>query len=73
MDTQALKDKILQLAIQGSWFSKWKWWTCISFIGKNKKEKEQLIKRKVIKRKPLPEITDYEKCLIYLMDGNGLG
>ncbi|MEE0616180.1 MAG: restriction endonuclease subunit S [Intestinibacter bartlettii] len=63
MDIQGLKDKILQLAIQGKLVEQ-----CESdepasvLLDRIKKEKEQLIKAKVIKKeKSLPEIGEDEK------------
>ncbi|MGU8834222.1 restriction endonuclease subunit S [Clostridium perfringens] len=63
MDTKALKDKILQLAIQGKLVPQNENDEPASvLLERIKKEKEQLIKNKVIKKeKPLPEITNEEK------------
>ena len=63
MDIQGLKDKVLQLAIQGKLVEQ-----CESdepasvLLDRIKKEKGKLVKDKVIKKeKPLPEIADKEK------------
>lgn len=63
MDIKSLKDKILQLAIQGKLVAQDESDEPASvLLEKIKLEKEQLIKDKVIKKeKPLPEITAGEK------------
>ncbi len=63
MDTKALKDKILQLAIQGKLVPQDENDEPVSvLLEKIKAEKERLIKEKVIKKeKPLPEISEEEK------------
>ena len=63
MDTKALKDKILQLAIQGKLVPQDENDEPASvLLERIKEEKEQLIKNKVIKKeKPLPEINEDEK------------
>lgn len=63
MDTKALKDKILQLAIQGKLVPQDENDEPVSvLLEKIKAEKERLIKDKVIKKeKQLPEISDDEK------------
>ena len=63
MDIKSLKDKILQLAIEGKLVPQDENDEPASvLIEKIKAEKEQLIKDKVIKKeKPLPEISDEEK------------
>lgn len=63
MDTKALKDKILQLAIQGKLVDQDpNDEPAIVLLEKIEKEKEKLIKEKKIKKqKPLPEITEEEK------------
>ena len=63
MDIKSLKDKILQLAIQGKLVPQNEDDEPASvLLEKIKTEKEQLIKDKVIKKeKPLPEISDEEK------------
>lgn len=63
MDIKSLKDKILQLAIQGKLVSQDENDEPASvLLEKIKAEKEQLIKDKVIKKeKPLPEISEEEK------------
>ena len=63
MDIKSLKDKILQLAIQGKLVPQDENDESASvLLEKIKAEKEQLIKNKVIKKeKPLPEISDEEK------------
>lgn len=63
MDTKALKDKILQLAIQGKLVPQNENDEPASvLLERIKEEKEQLIKDKVIKKeKPLPELSDEEK------------
>lgn len=63
MDTKALKDKILQLAIQGKLVSQNENDEPASvLLDRIKEEKEQLIKDKVIKKaKALPQISDEEK------------
>ena len=63
MDIKSLKDKILQLAIQGKLVPQGENDEPASvLLEKIKAEKEQLIKDKVIKKeKPLPEISDEEK------------
>ena len=63
MDIKSLKDKILQLAIQGKLVPQDENDEPASvLLEKIKAEKEQLIKDKVIKKeKPLPEISDEEK------------
>ena len=63
MDTKALKDKILQLAIQGKLVPQNENDEPASvLLERIKKEKEQLIKDKVIKKeKPLLEISEEEK------------
>ena len=63
MDIKSLKDKILQLAIQGKLVSQDENDEPASVLLENiKAEKEQLIKDKVIrKEKPLPEINEEEK------------
>ncbi|EOU1140631.1 restriction endonuclease subunit S [Clostridium perfringens] len=63
MDTQALKNKILQLAIQGKLVTQNENDEPASvLLERIKKEKEQLISNKIIKKeKPLPEITNQEK------------
>lgn len=62
MDIKSLKDKILQLAIQGKLVPQDENDESASvLIERIKAEKEQLIKDKVIKKeKPLPEISDEE-------------
>ena len=62
MDTKALKDKILQLAVQGKLVPQNdNDEPAIILLERIKKEKEQLIKDKKIKKeKPLPEITEDE-------------
>ena len=63
MDIKSLKDKILQLAIQGKLVPQNENDEPASVLLENiKAEKEQLIKDKVIrKEKPLPEINEEEK------------
>ncbi len=63
MDTKALKDKILQLAIQGKLVPQDENDEPASvLLERIKEEKEQLIKDKVIKKeKPLQEISEEEK------------
>ena len=63
MDIKSLKDKILQLAIQGTLVAQDENDEPASvLLEKIKAEKEQLIKDKVIKKeKPLPEISEEEK------------
>ena len=63
MDIKSLKDKILQLAIQGKLVPQNENDEPASILlEKIKAEKEQLIKDKVIKKeKPLPEISEEEK------------
>ena len=63
MDIKSLKDKILQLAIQGKLVPQNENDESASVLLENiKAEKEQLIKDKVIrKEKPLPEINEEEK------------
>ncbi len=63
MDIKSLKDKILQLAIQGKLVPQDENDEPASILlEKIKAEKEQLIKDKVIKKeKPLPEISEEEK------------
>lgn len=63
MDTKPLKDKILQLAIQGKLVPQDENDEPASaLIEKIRQKKEQLIKDKIIKKeKPLPEINDDEK------------
>ena len=63
MDTQALKDKILQLAIQGKLVSQNENDEPASvLLERIKEEKEQLVKDKIIrKEKAFPDITDDEK------------
>ena len=63
MDIKSLKDKILQLAIQGKLVAQDENDEPASvLLEKIKAEKEQLIKDKVIKKeKPLPEINEEEK------------
>lgn len=63
MDVKALKDKILQLAIQGKLVPQnEKDEPASVLLERIKEEKEQLIKDKIIKKeKPLQEITDDEK------------
>lgn len=63
MDTKALKDKILQLAIQGKLVEQDENDEPASILLENiKAEKERLINNKVIKKeKPLPEINEEEK------------
>lgn len=63
MDTQALKDKILQLAIQGKLVPQNENDEPASvLLERIKEEKEQLVKDKVIKKeKPLHDINDDEK------------
>ena len=63
MDIKSLKDKILQLAIQGKLVSQNENDEPASvLLEKIKAEKEQLIKDKIIKKeKPLPEISEEEK------------
>ena len=63
MDIKSLKDKILQLAIQGKLVPQDENDEPASvLLEKIKAEKEQLIKDKVIKKeKPLPEISEEEK------------
>ena len=63
MDIKSLKDKILQLAIQGKLVPQDENDESASvLLEKIKAEKEQLIKDKVIKKeKPLPEISEEEK------------
>ena len=71
MDTQALKDKILQLAIQGKLVPQNKTDEHASvLLERIKKEKDELIKKKIIKKeKPLPEISDEEKFFKKLPKG----
>ena len=63
MDIKSLKDKILQLAIQGKLVPQNENDEPASvLLEKIKAEKEQLIKDKIIKKeKPLPEISEEEK------------
>ena len=63
MDIKALKDKVLQLAIQGKLVPQNKNDEPASvLLEKIKEEKEQLIKDKIIKKeKPLPEVNEEEK------------
>ena len=63
MDIKSLKDKILQLAIQGKLVPQNENDEPASvLLERIKAEKEQLIKDKIIKKeKPLPEISDEEK------------
>ena len=63
MDIKALKDKILQLAIQGKLVHQDENdEPALVLLERIKEEKEQLIKDKVIKKeKPLPEISEDEK------------
>lgn len=63
MDIKSLKDKILQLAIQGKLVSQNENDEPASvLLEKIKAEKEQLIKDKIIKKeKPLPKISEEEK------------
>ena len=63
MDIKSLKDKILQLAIQGKLVPQDENDESASvLLEKIKSEKEQLIKDKVIKKeKPLPKISEEEK------------
>ena len=63
MDIKSLKDKILQLAIQGKLVAQDENDEPASvLLERIKAEKEQLIKDKIIKKeKPLPEISDEEK------------
>ncbi|EOU2001705.1 hypothetical protein C4D40_15105 [Clostridium perfringens] len=63
MDIKVLKNKILQLAIQGKLVPQNENdEPAFVLLERIKKEKEQLIKNKVIKKeKPLPEITNEEK------------
>lgn len=63
MDIKSLKDKILQLAIQGKLVTQNENDEPASMLLERiKEEKEQLIKEKMIKKdKVLPEITDEEK------------
>ena len=63
MDIKSLKDKILQLAIEGKLVPQDENDEPASvLLEKIKAEKEQLIKNKVIKKeKPLPEISEEEK------------
>ncbi|EGT5419399.1 restriction endonuclease subunit S [Clostridioides difficile] len=65
MDTKSLKDKILQLAIQGKLVPQDENDEPASvLLQRIKEEKEQLIKDKVIKKeKPLSDIIDTEKSL----------
>jgi type I restriction enzyme S subunit len=63
MDIQGLKDKILQLAIQGKLVEQDKNDEPASvLLQRIKEERDKLVKEKKIKKpKPLPEITDKEK------------
>jgi type I restriction enzyme S subunit len=63
MDIQGLKDKILQLAIQGKLVEQDKNDEPASvLLERIKEERDKLVKEKKIKKpKPLPEITDEEK------------
>lgn len=63
MDIQGLKDKILQLAIQGKLVDQDKNDEPASaLLNRIKEERDKLVKEgKIKKQKPLPEITDKEK------------
>ena len=73
MDTQRLKDKILQLAIQGKLVEQNPEDEPASvLLEKIKEEKAKLVKEKKIRKpKKLPPIEEEEILLRYLRVGNG--